>query len=189
MSTQTEINPLDWTRLVWKYARAYQRSAKGLFELDDLFQIGFVGLLKAVERYDPSKGHISNILPSYIRGEILNVLRDRAHILKFPRILHWQDRIRPEYFSQPYGNLNSPDPVVLEDMIGELDFEFQHIDYELDLDILLQLCPERTQRIIRMYYLEDMSRRRIAEYEELSQMHVSRLIRQGMGIMKNTMTR
>jgi len=61
----------------------------GEFErLDDLLQIGAVGLIKAVDRYNLSKGvNFANLAIPYIEGKILNHLRDHGSPLKVPRLL------------------------------------------------------------------------------------------------------
>jgi RNA polymerase sigma-B factor len=57
---------------------------------EDLEQIGYLGLIRAIERFDPSQGcAFSSFAVPYIRGEILHFLRDRATAVKIPR--RWQD--------------------------------------------------------------------------------------------------
>lgn len=56
---------------------------------EDLEQIGFLGLISAIERFDPTQGcAFSSFAVPYIRGEILHFLRDRASTVKIPR--RWQ---------------------------------------------------------------------------------------------------
>ncbi len=56
---------------------------------DDLVQIGSLGLIRAIERFDLSKGHaFSSFAIPYIRGEIQHYLRDKASSLRIPR--RWQ---------------------------------------------------------------------------------------------------
>ena len=53
---------------------------------DDLEQVGFVGLIKAVERYDPSLGvPFEAYARTVISGEIFHYLRDLAPVLRVPR--------------------------------------------------------------------------------------------------------
>lgn len=57
---------------------------------EDLEQIGFIGLIRAIERFNPNQGcAFSSFAVPYIRGEILHFLRDRANTVKLPR--RWQD--------------------------------------------------------------------------------------------------
>ena len=53
---------------------------------DDLLQVGCIGLIRAIERFDLSKGHaFSSFAIPYIRGEIQHYLRDKTLILRIPR--------------------------------------------------------------------------------------------------------
>lgn len=57
---------------------------------EDLEQIGYIGLIRAIERFNPSQGcAFSSFAVPYIRGEILHFLRDRSSSVKVPR--RWQD--------------------------------------------------------------------------------------------------
>ena len=57
---------------------------------DDLMQVGSLGLIRAIERFDPSKGHaFSSFAVPYIRGEIQHYLRDKSPQVRIPR--RWQE--------------------------------------------------------------------------------------------------
>lgn len=57
---------------------------------EDLEQIGFIGLIRAIERFNPAQGcAFSSFAVPYIRGEMLHFLRDRGTTVKIPR--RWQD--------------------------------------------------------------------------------------------------
>lgn len=57
---------------------------------EDLEQIGFIGLIRAIERFDPTQGcAFSSFAMPYIRGEILHFLRDKSTTVKIPR--RWQE--------------------------------------------------------------------------------------------------
>ncbi|GAB4465739.1 MAG: RNA polymerase sigma factor SigF [Elainellaceae cyanobacterium] len=57
---------------------------------EDLEQIGYMGLIRAIERFNPSQGcAFSSFAVPYIRGEMLHFLRDRGSAVKVPR--RWQD--------------------------------------------------------------------------------------------------
>lgn len=56
---------------------------------DDLLQVGSIGLIRAIERFDLSKGHaFSSFAMPYIRGEIQHYLRDKSPSVRIPR--RWQ---------------------------------------------------------------------------------------------------
>jgi RNA polymerase sigma-B factor len=61
---------------------------------EDLRQIGSLGLLKAVEAFEPSRGgQLSSFAVPYIRGAIQHELRDRHSLIRVPRDL-WDLRRR-----------------------------------------------------------------------------------------------
>ena len=56
---------------------------------EDLIQVGSMGLIRAIERFDISKGHaFSSFAIPYIRGEIQHYLRDKGTPVRIPR--RWQ---------------------------------------------------------------------------------------------------
>ncbi len=56
---------------------------------DDLVQVGSLGLINAIERFDISKGNaFSSFALPYIRGEIQHYLRDKGCTIRIPR--RWQ---------------------------------------------------------------------------------------------------
>jgi len=57
-------------------------------DFDDLVQIGSLGLIKAVDRFDPQSGYaFSSFAVPLIRGEILHYLRDRVSLIRVSRRL------------------------------------------------------------------------------------------------------
>jgi RNA polymerase sigma-B factor len=75
------------------YARSLAMRYSGASEpLDDLIQVANVGLLGAVDRFDPERGipFVAFAAPT-ILGELKRYFRDRAWTVRVPRALH--DRI------------------------------------------------------------------------------------------------
>ena len=69
---------------------AYRLSRQCSEPFEDLEQIGFLGLIQSVERFDPHQGRaFSSYAIPYIRGEILHYLRDRGGTVRIPR--RWQE--------------------------------------------------------------------------------------------------
>ncbi|MDE5093722.1 MAG: RNA polymerase sigma factor SigF [Trichodesmium sp. St11_bin5] len=53
---------------------------------DDLLQVGYIGLILAIERFDVSKARaFSSFATPYIRGEIKHYLRDKSPSVRIPR--------------------------------------------------------------------------------------------------------
>jgi RNA polymerase sigma-B factor len=74
---------MSFTGLVRSIARRYE--GRGL-ALDDLVQVGYIGLIQAVDRFDPARG---SSLRAYaartIDGEIMHMFRDQKWAVRVPR--------------------------------------------------------------------------------------------------------
>ena len=69
--------------LVRALARRYVHRGE---RLEDLVQVGSVGLIEAIDRFDPEKGgDLASFAVPTITGEIKNHLRDRAAVVRIPR--------------------------------------------------------------------------------------------------------
>jgi RNA polymerase sigma-B factor len=69
---------------------AHRISRQCVETYQDLEQIGYLGLIRAIERFNPHQGcAFSSFAVPYIRGEILHFLRDRSCVVKIPR--RWQE--------------------------------------------------------------------------------------------------
>lgn len=63
-----------------------QRSSESF---EDLMQVGSLGLIRAIERFNPDRGYaFSSFAIPYIRGEIQHYLRDKGCSMRIPR--RWQ---------------------------------------------------------------------------------------------------
>lgn len=53
---------------------------------DDLLQVGSIGLIRAIEKYDVEKGYaFSSFAIPFIKGEIQHYLRDKGYSIRIPR--------------------------------------------------------------------------------------------------------
>lgn len=87
IKTRNELVKLN-AGLVRKIAHRISHQCSEPYE--DLEQIGYLGLIRAIERFNPNQGcAFSSFAVPYIRGEILHFLRDRATSVRIPR--RWQD--------------------------------------------------------------------------------------------------
>ena len=116
--------------------------------LDDLRQVALIGLLKAVERFDPDRGlRFSSFATPTILGEIKRHFRDRGWAVRVPRPiqeLHLQlDRMTGE-LSQELGRAPTPAEIarrvgvreedVLESMEAGALYNLSSIDGHADQD-------------------------------------------------------
>lgn len=75
-------------KLVQKIAHRQAQQCAVPFE--DLNQVGMMGLLRAIDRFDPTTGSaFSSFAVPWIRGEILHYLRDHGTVGKIPR--RWRE--------------------------------------------------------------------------------------------------
>jgi RNA polymerase sigma-B factor len=71
-------------------ARRLARRYEGMGEsLEDLVQVAAIGLMKAVDRYDPARGtSLRAYAERMVEGELRHHLRDTGALLHLPRALH-----------------------------------------------------------------------------------------------------
>lgn len=78
-----------------QYAPMVERVARkfaGIEPLDDLVQVGFIGLLNALSKFDPEAGVRFNTYATYlVAGEIKHYLRDKAQTIRQPA---WLQELR-----------------------------------------------------------------------------------------------
>lgn len=77
------------TPLVRSIARKYQARSE---PMDDIVQAGMIGLVKAIDRFDPTSGHrfVSFAIPN-IQGEIRRHFRDHTWAVHVPRAMQELD--------------------------------------------------------------------------------------------------
>ena len=157
--------------------------------LDDLEQVAMLGVLKAVERFDPDHGtpFAAFAIPTVV-GELRRHFRDRGWMVRVPRRvqdLHLRIGTVVSELSQQLGR--SPSPTEIADAagvrgsdgdarMGRHDIELVSVEDRATLLHLLRRLPERERRVMYMRYFEDMTQAEIADAIGVSQMHVSRLL-------------
>ena len=76
------------------YSIAGRVGARAGMGLDDLAQVGCLGLIRAVESFDASRcASLSSFAVPFVRGAMLHALRDRQAMMRIPRDL-WERRQR-----------------------------------------------------------------------------------------------
>jgi RNA polymerase sigma-B factor len=131
--------------------------------LDDLIQAGCIGLINAVDRYDPSRGPFEAYAVPTITGEIRRHLRDRAPLLRVPAGAAIAVRIEP---------LEDDDGPPADPIAGVID--------RLALTAALRTLPQHERRIVLLSFYGERTQRRIAADVGLSQIHVSRHLRRAL---------
>lgn len=71
--------------LVWHVARRFPRHAMAGMDLDDLVQAGFLGLLRAIDGFDPSRGvQFSTYAVPWIRQSIRRAMENHGASIRLP---------------------------------------------------------------------------------------------------------
>ena len=142
--------------------------------LEDLVQVGALGLIKAVDRFDPARGvTLGAYAAPTIAGEIRRHLRDRVTLIRIPRDAG--DEAAAARFPLPLEAAASsrPDDAAERGLARSEDRALVASG--------LRALPKRERRVVRMRYYGELSQRGIAMHMGISQVHVSRILRDSLG--------
>jgi len=114
---------------------------------DDLVQVGTIGLLNAVDRFDPDRGGFTAFAVPTILGEIRRHFRDRGWALRVPRRL--QDLARRVAVAREELTHRLGRSPTVEEIAGHLDAEPELVLEALDMagayaTVSLPTSPEGT---------------------------------------------
>jgi RNA polymerase sigma-B factor len=190
----SEILVGRYAALVWSCVRPYLQSPG---PAEDLLQVGYVGLLKAINGFDPRCGDsLSACAQPCISGEIKRYFRDRRWQIRVRRQdqeLLLELRAAEETLTQQLGRAPDDSELarhlgVTEDIVGEDDPAVSHaVDIEAFQTHLGEL-PEREQRILMLRFYGNLAQERIGDRLGISQMHVSRLLGRALTYLRGQIT-
>ena len=225
---QEDISARD--ELMQRYlprARSVARAFRSRSEpMDDLEQVAGVGLVKALDRYDPAQGVAfwSYALPT-IQGELKRYFRDHCWTVHVPRSV--QDRVlevqhalvrlgaglgrSPSVAELAHAleiateevvealeagsafdprSLDAPAPGDGEgsygDALGGDDDALEAAEERALLGPALRALPARERVVLHLRFAEDLTQSEIAQRVGISQMHVSRLIRRALEMVRES---
>ena len=193
--------------LVESLARRYSR---GREPLEDLVQVGAIGLIKAVDRFDPRRGTpFAAFAAPNILGEIRRHLRDKCEPIRVPR--RYQEgsvrlrSVQRQLAARLHRNPTTAElaaaaeveaseldetlraeharsPVSLADAAPSLTVEdvFQPSEDRLSVARSMRSLHRRERHALRCRYYADMSQDEIAGSLGISQSQTSRLIASGL---------
>jgi RNA polymerase sigma-B factor len=205
-------------------ARRYRNSDA---HADDLVQVASIGLLNALDRYDPDRGiAFSTFAVPTILGEIKRYFRDKGWAVRVPRALQelaldveraseeleavlGRVPTAPEVAARlgasvedvlearvargaHYGvSLDRPDSEddeghTLADALGVTDIGYSRAEAAVTFDSLIAGLTERQQDVLRLRFHDDLTQAEIATRVGLSQMHVSRIVRQAVDELRES---
>ena len=171
-------------------------------EMDDLIQMGYMGLLKAARRFDPSLGFkFSTYAVPMIAGEIRSQLRDKGAI-KISRSLK-SDAIEVRRAESVFFAKNGVSPKLseLSEMTGlsqeritealtasdamrntekyedaDLWTDNEELNItRIDLKTSVESLPPRERQVIVLRYYRDMTQQQVADIMGISQVQVHRI--------------
>jgi RNA polymerase sigma-B factor len=187
-----------------RYAAARFRSRSNN-EMEDIVQVGTIGLIKAIDRFELSRQvEFTSFAVPYIVGEIKRFFRDTSWAVHVPRRLQ-EARVELAKATEELRSRLGRTPTTRElselmclteeeviearkasngytsssldaDVIGEDDPGLELVDDLSSLAPLIAQLDERERKIIHMRYVEERTQAEIGEELGVSQMHVSRLI-------------
>ncbi|MCA1836580.1 MAG: SigB/SigF/SigG family RNA polymerase sigma factor, partial [Actinobacteria bacterium] len=193
--------------------------------LEDLIQVATVGLINAVDRFEPNRGsHFLAFAVPTITGELRRYFRDHGWSTRVPRRfkdLSLAIRRAQAELSQQLGRSPTPREIaerlevpvanVIEalhaaeayrsssldallyygettathqTLLGKLDTQMGLIDEREALRPLLAQLAPRQRTILELRFFHELTQSQIAERVGLSQMHVSRLLRQTVAFLQ-----
>lgn len=147
--------------LVLSIARRYGGGGE---PVEDLAQVGAIGLIKAADRFDSARGVAFGAYAApFIAGEIRHHLRDRCAPVRVPRRLQAEGvRVTAVELEQADGPQSDP--------MGQAQDR-------VALGAALRSLHPNERRVVHLRFMEDLSQAQIARRIGLSQVHVSRTLR------------
>lgn len=121
--------------LVQKTVGKMMLYGNGLLERDDMFSLGVIGLIQALDKYDPSKGvRFETFAVNRIRGAILDELRKlswrpRSLLDKMKRITSVQDRLETAGKEGDYA--------AIAEELGESEEHIRMVISQFNIGVLL----------------------------------------------------
>ncbi len=156
-------------RLVVYIARKFENTGVGV---EDLISIGTIGLIKAVNTFDPEKKiKLATYASRCIENEILMYLRRNS-------------KVKTEIsFDEPLNIDWDGNELLLSDILGtENDLIYRYLEDEIDKDLLkiaLRKLSEREKKIMELRFgLNDgveKTQKEVADMLGISQSYISRL--------------
>jgi RNA polymerase sigma-B factor len=172
-------------------ARRYDRSSE---PFEDLLQVASLGLLKALDRFDPEMGHpFASFAVPTILGEMRRLANERGRAPTVQELAQYlelgqDDVVDALQAIQAYESLSldAPRPGATDeatsygDAMGEEDSRYELVELDATVSAVLGRIPQRERQILRMRFVEDLTQTEIATRVGISQMQVSRLLRRSL---------
>ena len=172
----------DNSRLVWSIVRRF--NGRG-YDIEDLYQIGSIGLIKAIQRFDTSfEVRLSTYAVPYILGEIKRFIRDDGPIKISRSIKELNIKIielQKEYLNK-YGK-----EITLDQLSSGKDEE-NEITNRITIKKLISELKDNEKEVILLRYYKGKTQMQVAKILGITQVQVSRIERKVLDNMKRKLT-
>ena len=188
--------------LIWAVARRF--IGRGV-ETDDLYQLGCMGFLKAVEGFDTAFGtQFSTYAVPKISGEIRRFLRDDGAV-KVSRSLKEQAAsigelsdqtgLTPEEIAlaetataatESIQQQTGEDGFTLENILTDTESEERMVE-KIALRQAIEKLPEREKLVVKLRYFHCLTQQRVAKVMDVSQVQVSRIEKKALDKIREFM--
>ena len=177
-------------RLVLSVIRRFQNSNENA---DDLFQIGCIGLMKAIDNFDTTlQVKFSTYAVPMIIGEIRRYLRDNNSIrvsrslrdIAYKAIYAMDAIQNPVSLFEPVYTEGGDTLYVMDQISDKKNREEKWVE-NLSLREALERLSDRERHIIEMRFYDGKTQMEVAEEVGISQAQVSRLEKNALKSMKN----
>ncbi len=161
--------------VVVRYGVPFRKGDTILTE-DDLEQIAMVGLLEAIDRFDPSRGFkFETYASSRIQGAIQDELRKIDWMPRSSRKQH-RERMKINDGGEVYGNNNHHFiDELLVDESSDFSKDLSHEELKNALINIIRDLDERDRLVISLYYYEELTMKEIGAILSLSESRVSQI--------------
>ena len=156
---------------------------------DDLFQVGCIGLMKAIANFDPTKQvRFSTYGVPMIAGEVRRYLRDNSAIRVSRSIRDVAYRVcAPMSLYDPvYADGN--DPLTVMDQVRDLKNTDENWIERIALREAFRTLGAREKQILSLRFYDGKTQMEVANLVGISQAQVSRLEKSAIGAMRKSVS-
>lgn len=167
--------------LIWCIVKKFYGSG---YDLEDLYQIGCIGFIKAVKRFNPNFGYkLSTFAVPYISGEIKKFIRDDG-LIKVSRDMKKDCKITVESINEAFTDNGKAEKI--ERITSKIDESNKIID-KIAINDLVDKLSYRDRTIIKLRYFKEKTQNQVASVLGISQVQVSRIEKKILDNMKENM--
>ena len=182
---------------------AFRYSRRTGYDMDDLHQVGLLGLIKASRSYRPqTKVPFEVYARPHVRGEILHYLRDGVALVRLPRRVEEEalrlsrrdmgpDGPREQMILEQYRSKGSWQQLdnIVEPCGGDQMTNLDQRETHERVRTTLHMLPRQERQAIEATVLEGLSLRAAGRRFKVSAMTVQRRLKRGLGRMERSLER